>query len=79
MTCYGRVNDGRWAQESYETASRDAGRRAKQLRAAGYGVVVGSLGPQVTGVGVVRMTMVTIMPGTHEDTFGLPEVTTVRL
>jgi hypothetical protein len=74
MTCCLRTNTGSWCQESYETASRQAGVRAKQLRALGYNVTVGSLGPQVTPVGTVKLTMVTIRPGANADTFGLPQV-----
>lgn len=77
--CYGRTNAGSWAQEVYETASRDAGRRARELRRLGYGVSVGALGPQVTPVGTVRLTVVTIRPGVNETTFGLPQVETVKL
>ena len=40
MRCYGQVNQGLWCQEHYETTSRDAGRRARQLRKAGYRVSV---------------------------------------
>ena len=79
IRCYGQVNQGRWCQEHYETASRDAGRRAKVLRACGYEVIVSSLGIQVTPVGYVKMTMVTIRPGANADTCGLPEVEVVRI
>jgi hypothetical protein len=72
------VNNGRWCQASYETASRDAGRRAKQLRQLGYQVSVSSLGPQVTRVGTIKTTLVDIRPGSHADTYGLPEVNVVR-
>ncbi len=72
MKCYGQVNEGRWCQEYYETASKDAGRRARQLRKAGYDVVTSSGQNVVTPVGWVRMSMVDIRPGQHEDTFGLP-------
>lgn len=73
MVCCGQVNSGSWCQETYETASRDAGRRARQLRAAGYHVTVASLGMQVTPLGLIRMTLVDIRPGSHEDTFYLPQ------
>ena len=79
ITCYGQVNQGRWCQEHYETASRDAGRRAKELRKLGYVVTVVGMGDQVTGVGHVKMTMVDVRPGRHEDTCGLPAVTLERL
>jgi len=72
------TNNGRWAQESYETASRDAGRRSRQLRKLGYKVAVGSMGPQVTPVGTVKLTMVTVAPGIHEDTFGIPAIEEIR-
>ena len=72
MTCLGQVNHGAWCQETYETASRDAGRRVRQLRKAGYAAYSGSMGPQVTRVGTVRLTQVDIRPGNHADTFELP-------
>ena len=72
--CMCQVNHGAWCQESYETASRDATRRARQLREAGYQVSVSSLGGQVTPLGVIRTTLVDIRPGKHEDTFSLPPV-----
>lgn len=74
VRCHFRVNQGHWCQEHYETASRDAGRRARGLRKAGYDVRVSSLGPQVTEVGVIKMTMVDIRPGANADTFGIPRV-----
>jgi hypothetical protein len=72
MICYGQVNSGRFCQEWYESASRDARRRARQLRAAGYDVTVAPMGPQMTGVGVIRMTLVDVRPGANADTAGLP-------
>jgi hypothetical protein len=66
------VNAGRWCQETYETATRDAAKRARQLRALGYMVSVVGIGPQVTPVGVIRMTLVDVRPGAHADTLGLP-------
>jgi hypothetical protein len=77
MTTMLQTNNGRICQESYETASRDGMRRARQLRALGYEVAIGSIGPQVTPVGLVRTTLVTISPGVHADTYGLPEVTKI--
>ena len=60
VTCYGITRGADWQQEMYETASRHAGRRARQLRKAGHRVSVGALGWQVTRVGRVKMTMLTI-------------------
>lgn len=77
--CYGQVNQGRWCQEHYESASRHAAARARVLRKAGYTVTVAPMGSQITGVGAVNMTMVDIRPGRHEDTLGLPAVTVERL
>lgn len=77
-TCYGQVNGGAWCQEWYETASRDAGRRARQLRAAGYRVTVEAMGEQVTSVGRVKMTVVDIRPGLNDDTTDLPPVRVER-
>lgn len=77
--CYCQVNTGHWCQESYCTLSRDAGRRAKVLRAAGYKVAVEAMGAQVTRDGVCKMTLVDIRPGTHQDTFYLPPVKVERM
>jgi hypothetical protein len=74
MKCLGQVNQGRWCQESYESASGDARRRAIQLRKLGYQVTVGSMGMQITKVGSIRLTMVTVNPGVNSNTSGLPEV-----
>lgn len=77
--CLLQVNTGSWCQESYETASRDAGRRAKHLREAGYSVSVASLGLQVTSLGTVKLTLVDIRPGRNRDTFYLPAVKIERI
>ena len=69
-----QVNQGTWCQETYETSSRDARRRARQLRQAGYQVSVSPIGVQVTDVGLIRLTMVDIRPGTNANTSNLPEV-----
>ena len=75
MTCYGIVGDGRWRQEWYETRSRDAGRRTKQLRALGFRVKVGALGCQLTGVGKINISLVDIRPGDGQsDLVGVPEL-----
>lgn len=70
--CLLQVNQGKWCQETYETASRDAAKRAKQLRELGYHVTVSSLGSQVTPLGSMKLTMVDVRPGTNSDTGDLP-------
>lgn len=61
VTCYGEpVRGSDWQQEWYETASRHAGRRARQLRKLGLRVGVEGMGEQVTDVGRVRMTLLSI-------------------
>ena len=72
ITCYGQTNSGSWCQEMYETTSRQAGKRAKQLRVKGYQVIVSALGMQVTKSGLIKLTMVDIRPGKNQDTFYLP-------
>lgn len=47
-------------QESYETASRSAAKRSRQLRKLGYQVTTSPMGLQVTPWGFVKLTMVTI-------------------
>ena len=73
MKCYGQANQGLWCQEWYETASRDAGKRTRQLRKEGFQAFSSSMGNQVTSVGSVKMTLVDIRPGSHMDTTNLPE------
>jgi len=77
--CYLQVNDGRWCQEHYDSTTRHAAIRARELRRGGYIVRVSALGPQVTSVGVCRMTMVDIRPGDNANTFCLPDVRVERI
>lgn len=77
LTAMSVVNQGDWCQESYDSSSRQARKRATQLRRLGYAVRCSSMGPQVTQVGVVVLTMVDIRPGMNADTFGLPQVARV--
>jgi len=49
-----------WQQESYETATGDAGRRARQLRALGFKAAVEAMGSQVTPLGLMKLSLVTI-------------------
>jgi hypothetical protein len=64
-----------WIQESYETSTGDARKRASQLRKLGYRVTVFSLGSQVTRLGMIKTTMVDIRPGVdHVDTTEIPPV-----
>jgi hypothetical protein len=74
VQCVLQVNTGSWRQESHESASGDARRRASELRKLGYVVTVSPLGPQITPLGSTRTTLVDIRPGSHRETFGLPAV-----
>ena len=67
-----RTNHGRWCQESWETETKEARRRAAQLRRLGYRVTCFSMGPQRTDHGVVKLTMVDVRPGSNEDTLSIP-------
>ena len=79
ITCCNQINSGHWCQEWFETASRDAGLRARALRSAGYRVTVSGMGSQVTGLGVIKLTLVDIRPGVHSDTQYLPPVRVERI
>ncbi len=57
-------------QESYESASGDARRRSKQLRAAGFKVFTESMGSQVTSLGSMRLTLLTA----YGDMDNLPSI-----
>jgi hypothetical protein len=61
VTAYGSIIRTRTAQQEwYESASGDARKRAAQLRKLGFKVSVESMGSQVTPVGRVKMTLLTI-------------------
>jgi hypothetical protein len=60
MICYGIIRGRDWQQEHYESSTRDAGRRVRDLRKAGFTAYSVALGMQVTSVGLVRMTMVDV-------------------
>jgi len=76
ITCYGQYHSAGNTQEWYDTASRDAARRTRELRKAGFRCVSQAVGSQVTPVGVVKMTLVSIWCDDHAD---LPPVDVVRL
>jgi hypothetical protein len=60
-------------QEHFESASGHARARASQLRKLGLRVTVSPLGLQVTSVGTVRMTMLTV----STQDFRCPDYTTL--
>ena len=72
MACCSQVNQGMWCQETYESSTRDAGRRVRQLKREGFRAFSSPMGSQVTPLGVIKLTMVDVRPGDHADTFGLP-------
>jgi len=74
MIAIKQINQGHWCQETYETSAPGIRKRAADLRKRGYRVTVSSMGNQVTRYGIVKLTMLTILPGAHQDTFGLPEI-----
>jgi hypothetical protein len=67
IICYLLVRGRNFQDEHYETASRHARVRAKQLRKLGFKASVSALGPQVTSVGKVNMTMVSIHNPGHGE------------
>lgn len=60
IICYGQTIGWTFTQEWYETASRHAGMRTRQLRKLGFRAVSEGMGEQVTNVGRVKMTLVHI-------------------
>lgn len=61
VTAYGVYRSRHSQQEWYETKSRDARKRAKYLRTLGFKVSVSQGGPQVTPVGRINMTLLTVV------------------
>jgi hypothetical protein len=55
--CFLQVRFHGHVQETYETTSKHAGIRARELRKAGFRVSTCALGSQVTNVGLVKMTL----------------------
>lgn len=79
ITCYLQVRGRNGIQETYETSSRHAGQRARQLRKAGYRCSASALGLQVTAVGLIKLTVLNIFidrPEQHDD---LPAVRVERI
>ena len=68
VICYSQIKRRLWCQEIYETAAPHADRRARALRKAGYVVVSNPW------IGHIGKSILTITPGSHETTFGLPDV-----
>ena len=60
MVCYGVTKGRGWCQEVYGTGSGDAGTRTRELRRLGLKVTSAPMGPQVTRMGVVKLTVVTV-------------------
>jgi hypothetical protein len=73
--CLLQVFFGDHVQESYETASGHAAVRARQLRKAGFRVAVSAMGSQVTGVGLIKLSLLTA----YGDMDKLPEVKIERI
>jgi len=73
MICYGLTRTRNSQQEWYETASRHAGKRARLLRKLGFKVTVSAMGDQVTNVGRVRMTILTVHQLGYDDEVPAPE------
>ena len=60
-----------WHQEMYETGSGIARKRSFELRKLGYKVSTSNLGRQVTEVGLVNTTMITVY--NPDDNLPLPK------
>jgi hypothetical protein len=75
--CYGQTFFRGFVQEFYETASKHAGIRARNLRKAGFNVRTAPLGYQVTSVGAVKMTLLNAYGEIDID--NLPAVRVERL
>ncbi len=61
VVCYGIIRSLSCQQEWYETAARTASRRAAELRRQGFRVVVSPMGFQVTPVGTLKMSLLSVL------------------
>ena len=68
MACI--TNSGNWCQVTFPTGEGCIRVIGQILRRWGYRVSTRSLGSQITSVGVVKMTLLDIRPGSNPDTFG---------
>lgn len=68
------VNEGRWCQATVSTGATGIRTAASILRREGYQVSVGSMGNQVTRLGVLKMSMINVRPGTNPDTFPVSDI-----
>jgi len=60
METTNQVRGHNWVQETFETGTGEARRRAAQLRKAGFRVTVSAMGEQVTQWGRVKLTLVSV-------------------
>ena len=79
IICYGQTIGRDFCQEWYETASRHARKRTAECRKAGFKAFSSSMGNQVTDVGRVKMTLVSIYPDKATDFSDLPPVRVERV
>ena len=73
MICYTLVRTRASQQEWYETSTGHAGKRARLLRKLGFQVTVCGMGSQVTNVGRVRMSLLTLHNLRYDDEVPAPE------
>lgn len=64
------VNQGMWCQVHIPTDADGIRRAVAILKREGYSVSVYNMGIQVTDVGKIKMTLISISKGTRDDTFG---------
>jgi hypothetical protein len=83
MKAYSVTTDGwKLRQEVYETGT-DSKKRSVEIRKAGFQCYSQSLGSQITSVGLVRLTLLNVLPnyenGDGSGYDGLPPVQVERL
>ena len=68
------VNQGNWCQATVSTNTLGIRTAASILRREGYKVSVSSMGNQVTSLGMMKMTLISISKGNHDDTFEVSDI-----
>lgn len=68
------VNQGNWCQVGVSTGATGVRAATKALRSLGYRVSTSSMGLQVTDVGLLKMTMISVNKGSNEDTFAVTDI-----
>ena len=79
IVCLGQYYTHSSCSEVYETSTRQAGIRARQLRKLGFHTTTSAMGLQVTPLGLVKLTQVTVHSIGGRDPRDVPQMIVTRM